>query len=160
MQYERVFDQHIKPTSLAQIPLTGITPDAVRAWHATALPDSPAYRAQAYGLLRAVLATAVTDGHIPFNPAQIRGASSVATKRQSVILDVAEVGQLADAIDARFKALILINAWCGLRWGETTALQRKDFTTDLSVITVRRGVSHCARPSSRTRRNRARSEKS
>jgi integrase len=144
IQYERIFEQHIKPTSLAQIPLSSITTDAIRAWHATALPDSPAYRAQAYGLLRAVLATAVTDGHLPFNPAQIRGAGSVATKRQSVILDVAEVGQLADAIDERFKALILIGAWCGLRWGEVTELQRKDFTTDCAVITVRRAVAHRA----------------
>jgi integrase len=144
IQYERVFEQHIKPTSLAQIPLSSITTDAIRAWHATALPDSPAYRAQAYGLIRAVLATAVTDGHIPFNPAQIRGASSVATKRQSVILDVAEVGQLTDAIDERFKALILISAWCGLRWGEVAELRRKDFTTDCAVIAVRRAVSHRA----------------
>ena len=144
IQYERLFEQHIKPTALAQIPLSSVTTDAIRAWHATALPDSPAYRAQAYGLLRAVLATAVTDGHLPFNPAQIRGASSVATKRQAVILDVAEVGQLADAIDERFKALILISAWCGLRWGEVTELQRKDFTTDCAVITVRRAVSHRA----------------
>ena len=144
IQYERVFEQHLKSTSLAQIPLSSITTDAVRGWHATALPDSPAYRAQAYGLLRAVLATAVTDGHLPFNPAQIRGASSVATKRQSVILDVAEVGQLADAIDERFKALILISALCGLRWGEVTELQRKDFGPDCAVIAVRRAVSHRA----------------
>jgi integrase len=133
MQYERLFEQHIKPTSLAQIPLSSITTDAVRAWHATALPDSPAYRAQAYGLVRAVLATAAADGHLPFNPAQIRGAGTVTTKRQSVILDVAEVGQLADAIDERFKALILISAWCGLRFGEVTALQRKDFGPDRAV---------------------------
>lgn len=144
IQYERLFEQHIKPSPLAQIPLSSITTDAIRAWHATALPDSPAYRAQAYGLLRAVLATAVTDGHIPFNPAQIRGASSVTTKRQSVILDVAEVGQLADTIDERFRALVLISAWCGLRWGEVTELQRKDFTTDCAVITVRRAVTHRA----------------
>jgi integrase len=144
IQYERLLERHIAPTSLAQIPLASVTPDAVRAWHATALPDSPAYRAQAYGLLRAVLATAVADGHLPFNPAQIRGASSVTTKRHSVILDVAEIGQLADAIDERFKALILVSAWCGLRWGEVTELQRKDFTTDCAVITVRRAVSHRA----------------
>lgn len=143
LQYERLLDQHITPTSLAQIPLSSITSDAVRAWHATTLPGSPAYRAQAYGLVRAVLATAVADGHIPFNPAQIRGASSVTTKREPVILEVAEVGQLADAItDDRYKALILISAWCGLRWSEVSALQRRDIGPDCAVITVRRGVSH------------------
>ena len=90
----------------------------MRAWHATTLVDEPTYRSHAYGLLHAVLATAVADGHLPANPAQISGAGSAASKKQAVILDVAEVGQLADAIDERFKALVLISAWCGLRWAK------------------------------------------
>jgi integrase len=42
----------------------------------------------------------------------------------------------------RFKALILISAWCGLRWGEVTELQRKDFSADCALIAVERGVVH------------------
>ena len=139
--YARLFGEHIKPTSLAKIPLRR-HPAAVRAWHATTLVDQPTYRSHAYGLLHAVLATAVADGHLPANPAQISGAGSAASKKQAVILDVAEVGQLADAIDERFKALVLISAWCGLRWGEVTELKRKDFSSDCALITVDRGVVH------------------
>lgn len=66
-----------------------------------------------------MLATAVTDGHIPSNPAQIKGAAKPTRKRQPVILDVAEVGQLASAITPeRFKAWVLISAWMGTRWGK------------------------------------------
>jgi len=140
--YTRLFEDHIKPTSLGAIPLRNITTEAVRAWHATTLVDKPTYRSHAYGLLHAVLSTAVVDGYLPANPVQITGAGNAASKKQAVILDVAEVGQLADTIDERFKALVLISAWCGLRWGEITALQRKDFSADCALITVERGVVH------------------
>jgi integrase len=85
----------------------------------------------------------VTDGHIPANPAQIKGAAKSTRKRQPVILDVAEVGKLAAAIEPeRFKAWVLISAWLGTRWGETTELRRKDCSKDCSVITIERGVVH------------------
>jgi integrase len=141
-QYTRLFEEHIKPTSLAEIPIVNITSEAVRAWYAVTLVDKPSYRAYAYSLLRGVLATAVTDGCLPANPAHIRGAGSATAKKQAVILDVAEIGQLADAIDERLKALVLISAWCGLRWGEVTELRRKDFSTDCALISVERGVVH------------------
>jgi integrase len=140
--YTRLLDEHIKPTPLAKIPLRNITTEAVRAWHATTLVDKPTYRSHCYGLLHAVLSTAVVDGYLPSNPVQISGAGSAASKKQAVILDVAEVGQLADTIDERYKALVLISAWCGLRWGEVTELQRKDFSADCALITVERGVVH------------------
>ena len=48
----------------------------VRAWYATLSPDTPTLRAHAYGLLRAILHTAVYDGEISANPAHIRGAGT------------------------------------------------------------------------------------
>lgn len=157
--YTKLFEEHIKPSQLGKIPMRNITPDAVRAWHATTLVDKPTYRSHAYQLLHAVLATAVSDGHLPANPAVIRGAGSATTKKEAVILDVDEVGQLADTIDARYKALILISAWCGLRWGEVTALERRDVSADCAVITVRRGVVHrdgkCLTDTTKTKKGRA-----
>jgi integrase len=140
--YTRLFEDHIKSAPLAEIPLADITPTAVRTWYASTLVGKPTYRSHCYGVLHAMLATAVTDEYLSANPAQITGAGSSSSKKQAVILDVAEVGQLADVIDERFKALILISAWCGLRWGEVTELQRRDFDADCAVITVERGVVH------------------
>lgn len=140
--YMTLFEERIKPTSLGNIPMHSITTEAVRAWYATTLIDKPTYRSHAYQLLHAVLSTAVADGHLSSNPAQIRGAGSATTKKEAVILEVDEVTKLADTIDGRYKALILISSWCGLRWGEVTALERQDCSADCSVITVRRGVVH------------------
>jgi integrase len=141
-QYTKLYEEHIKPTSLAKIPMRSITTEAVRAWHAATLVDKPSYRSLAYVLVHAVLSTAVSDGHLPANPAQIRGAGTTSAKKQAVILDVTEVGELADTIDERFKALILISAWCGLRWGEVSELRRNDFSADCALISVERGVGH------------------
>ncbi|HZU48704.1 MAG TPA: tyrosine-type recombinase/integrase [Mycobacterium sp.] len=141
-QYTALFNEHIGP-KLGSVALRDITSQAVRDWHAHTLTDKPTYRAHAYGLLHAMLATAVADEHIAVNPAQIRGAAKSRRKRQPVILDVTEVGQLADAIKPeRFKAWVLISAWMGARFGESTELRRKDVSKDCSVITIARGVVH------------------
>jgi integrase len=49
-----------------------------------------------------------------------------ARTRHPVIPTIPQLAALADAIDERFKALILIAAWTGLRFGEVIELRRKD----------------------------------
>lgn len=140
--YTSLFNDHISP-KLGRVALRDITPQLVRDWYAATLSDKPTYRAHAYGLLHSVLASAVSDELMPTNPATIKGAARSTTKRQPVILDVAEVGKLADAITPeRFKAWVLISAWLGTRFGETTELRRRDVSADCSVIAVARGVTH------------------
>jgi integrase len=142
-QYEALLRDHITPTPLGRAPLTLITPEAVRVWYASTLPDKPSYRAHAYGLLHAVLGTAVADGLLGSNPCQIRGVSRTRPQRQSAILTISELARLADIIEpAEYRALVLISAWCGLRWGEVTELRRKDIGPNAETITVARGVTH------------------
>jgi integrase len=142
VHYRDLLDRHIKDT-LGRVPVRNLTPEAVRAWHAATLTDKPVMRSHAYGVLHAAMATAVTDGLIAANPCHIPRAGSARRKREPVILTVAEVGQLADVIQPeRMRALILISAWCGLRWGEVTELRRKDIGEGAEVITVSRGVTH------------------
>ena len=122
--------------------MVNLTPEAVRAWHATTLVDRPTARSHAYGLLHAAMATAVTDGLIGANPCHIPKASVAKHTRQPVILTVEEVGQLAELVEDRFRALILVSAWCGLRWGEITELRRKDVRRRREALYVGRGVTH------------------
>jgi integrase len=63
-------------------------------------------------------------------------------KREPVILDVTEIAALADAIGDRWRALVLLSAWCGLRWGEVCELRRKDFGPGCETVTVSRAVNH------------------
>lgn len=128
---------------LGKVPLHLITPEHVRTWHTALGTRTPTHNARAYGLLHAVLNTAVSDGLISSNPAAIRGAMSTTTKRQATILTPDEVAKVALAIQpANLKALVLVSAWCGLRWGEVSALTRADVSADGTVITVARAVTH------------------
>ena len=49
--------------------------------------------------------------------------------------------RLSDAIDPRYRALVLIGAFGGLRIGELAGLQLRDFDPLRSLIRVRRGAS-------------------
>jgi integrase len=126
--------------------ITDITPSEVRAWHARlARETGPRQRAAAYSLLRTIMHTAQTDELITSNPCRLRGAGS--SKRAKVIepASIAEVQAIADAMPPRLRALVLLAAWTGLRFGELAALTRADLDLGAGRVHVRRAVSREAR---------------
>lgn len=142
IHYSSLLSDHISPV-LGEIGVSNLKPATVRSWYATTLIDRPTLRAHAYQLLHAILGTAVKDGLLQANPAQIDGATRIKRASQSVIPDVDELARIADLIQPqRFKALILISAWCGLRWGEVTELHRKDIGEGCEIISIARGAVH------------------
>jgi integrase len=78
--------------------------------------------------------TAVDDGLIRRNPCRIKGASEE-TSPERPVLSVTQVYALAEAIDRRYRALVLLAAFGSLRWGELAALRRSDI--DLANRTIR-----------------------
>ena len=48
---------------------------------------------------------------------------------------------IADAMPERYRAMILLAAWCALRQGELFELRRKDFDLARGVVSIRRGVT-------------------
>lgn len=137
--YQGLLKNHI--SKLGAIPLCHLTADAVREWHAGM--TAPTARSHAYSFLHSICKTAVDDGLIPANPCRIEGAMNVKRKRQPVVLDVDQLAALAEAIrPERFKAAILIAAWCGLRWGELIELRRADIADDCSTVNVARAAGH------------------
>jgi len=90
--------------------------------------------AKAYRLLKAIMNTATDDGLITRNPGRIKGAGQERSPERPV-LTVTQVFTLADAINPRYRALVLLAVFAGLRWGELAALRRCD--TDLDVQAVR-----------------------
>ena len=139
LMYEGLLRQHIDG-GIGKLALTAVTPERVRTWFADLGTEHVRRNSHAYGLLHAVMATAVTDGLIAANPCAIKRAMNPQRKREPVILDVPELADLADRVPERYKALILISAWCGLRWGEVIELRRKDI--DVDVLFVGRGATH------------------
>lgn len=133
---------HIAPKPLGSLPLSGVTPQAVRSWYASMDASKPTARAAVYGMIRTALNTATSDGVFTTNPATIAGASTQTTTRQPIILTVPELAELADGMPERLRAWVLIAAWCGLRIGEALELRRSDISDEVTVINVSRGHRH------------------
>jgi integrase len=64
------------------------------------------------------------------------------TTSAAVILSVSAIAGLAEAIRPdRLKALVLLSAWCGVRWGEVSELRRKDIGDDCQLLYVFHAVT-------------------
>lgn len=57
------------------------------------------------------------------------------------VLTVHQVFHLADVIDPRYRALILLAVFVSLRWGELAALRRKDIDLDTCTVRVERTLT-------------------
>src|SRR6185437_12420237 len=92
-------------------------------------------RGGSYRFLRAVLNTAVRDGAIVKNPCQIPGAGSDRAKERPIATP-AEVVALLESITPRYRAAVLLAAWCGLRRGEVLGLRPADVDLVAGTVTV------------------------
>ena len=137
--YRRLLDRFILP-AFAEVSLRDITPQVVRTWHSGLDSSRPTQRAHTYSLLRSILSTAVTDEILASNPCRVRGAGSAKRVRSIEPATLGELEVLLEQIPAPYRALVLIGAWCGLRFGEVSELRRKDVDLKAKTIHVKRGV--------------------
>ena len=137
--YRRLLDRFILP-AFEEVSLRDITPQVVRTWHSGLDSSRPTQRAHTYSLLRSILSTAVTDEILASNPCRVRGAGSAKRVRSIEPATLGELEVLLEKIPAPYRALVLIGAWCGLRFGEVSELRRKDVDLKAGTIHVMRGV--------------------
>jgi integrase len=137
--YRRILDRLLLP-EFGEMALKTITPAKVRSWYNRLDPRTPVMRAHAYGLLRAICKTAAADDLIVANPCRIRGAGQAQTARRAVPATLAELEVIAAAMPDRLRLMVLLAAWCGLRFGELAELRRTDIDLAHGVLYVRRGV--------------------
>ena len=137
--YRWLLKKHIAPY-LGEVPVAKITTEMVREWRTQLLGNgvSQSMTAKAYRLLRAVLMTAVEEDEIiSRNPCRIRGAGDEKASERPV-LTLEQVFELADRMrDRRFRALVLLATFASLRWGEVTAICRRDLDLESGVVVIR-----------------------
>ncbi len=124
--YESQLRRHILPV-LGATELAKITPRQVRAWNAAMVKSTTTGRitaAKCYRLLRTILSTAVIDELLVKNPCVIKGAG-VEKAPERPVATIDQVYEIADAIEPRFRALVLTATFTGLRLGELRALTRE-----------------------------------
>ena len=94
--------------------------------------------AKGYRLLRAILNTAVAEDELlTVNPCKIKGAGEERAAERPV-LTIGQVYRLAGVVPDRWRAFILLSTFTSLRWGEITALTRRDLDLTARTVTVRR----------------------
>ena len=123
--YAYLLRRFLLPT-FGKAALSSIDALAVRAWLADlqAQQLSPSTVAKAYRLLSRILGAAVEAGYLPRNPCTVKGAGQERAPEMR-FATVAQVAALADAIGPRYRALVLVAAYGGLRWGELVGLRVK-----------------------------------
>ena len=65
--------------------------------------------------------TAAEDGLVARNPCAIRGAGMEEPPSHRPMITVEQLNNLADAVGDRWRCLVEMAAWCGLRFGELAA---------------------------------------
>jgi integrase len=123
--YRSLLRLHILPT-LGSTNLADITPAKVRSWRAGLIDagrPGASTIAKSYRLLHAICATALEDGLISRNPCVIKGAS-VERPAERPVASVEQVYAIADAIEPRYRGIVLLATLCGLRVGELRALRQ------------------------------------
>lgn len=123
-RYEGILRNHVQPY-LGDRALSEIKEPAIRQWRKR-LQDAGVGAptvAKAYRMVHAVFNTAVDDLLIRRNPCRIKGAGQdKADERSTLTIDQAFA--VADAIRPRYRLLVLLGTFTGLRFGELAALRR------------------------------------
>jgi integrase len=124
--YEGELRLHILP-AIGDVELGQLSSARVRTWHAAMLKRGRPGKttvAKCYRLLSSIMATALEDGLIGRNPCVLKNAG-VERPPERPTATVDEVFALADAIERRYRALVLTATFTGLRLGELRALKRR-----------------------------------
>ena len=108
------------------VPLSAISNADVRAWAAKLRADGMSISSvrKAVFTLRRIMDAAVADRRLTHNPADNVPMAAEEPGEQRFLTQV-EVDDLAEVMAPRFRAMVLIAAYGGLRFGELAALRRE-----------------------------------
>lgn len=131
-----IYDRHLIPT-FGHLPLTAITTPDVSAWVQAMLTTMSAasVRKHANNLSR-VMDLAISYGLLRANPvAPVRLPAEV--RHEQKFLNHDRAWTLAESIHPRFRALVLVAVFGGLRSGEIAALRRKHIVPERNLLIVK-----------------------
>ena len=136
--YRQLLETRLLPT-FDERPLAAVTPAEVRLWHVGLDARKPTIRAHAYSLLRTIYSTAVDL--VSANPCRVTAAGSSQRAKTIKPATLAELEAATVAMPERLRPMVLLAAWCAMRFGELAELRRKDIDANLGVIHIRRAVT-------------------
>jgi integrase len=132
---ESLLRNHVLP-EFENFPIDALSREATQRWVATLSETlAPQTVRRAHQLLSGILDEAVAAGRLRANPVRGLALPRVEKTRQRY-LTPSEIAKLAEAIEPRYKPLVLVLAWGGLRIGEAAALRHKDIDRRRETISI------------------------
>lgn len=133
---------YIESKPLGAVPVSALTPEAVRGWFASLDPKKPTARAAVYSMLRAAMNTACDDGLFLRNPVNVPGATKTPPAKKKTLPSIDQVAEIAAGVPEPLKAWVLIASWCATRWGEAAEIRRGDISDNCELLTIARSCRH------------------
>lgn len=137
--YRMILDSRILPT-FGTLPIREVTATMVTEWFRDLPDDTPTFNGHSYALLRTLMNSALREGVILDNPCQVQGGGKVRRAHLVEIPTLDQVATITENMPVERRMIILVAAFCGLRFGELTELRRKDVDLTNGIIHVRRAV--------------------
>jgi integrase len=125
--------------AFGNVPFAALDADQIGAWKARLLANGlrPSTVNSYLSLLGSILNAAVDSDYLPNSPlmrksraGRVAAAKNMPVRRREVWLTRPQLDALTQAIDARYRALVLVAALTGMRWGELAALRWDDIRLD------------------------------
>jgi integrase len=136
-------------------PMGELDASTIGAWKAAMVAErlKPSTVNTYLSLLGTILNAAVDDDYLPRSPLLRKGGAGRAAStrnqpvpRREVWLTRGQLDGLVAAIDARYRALVLMAALTGMRWGELAALRWDDPLLDAPLHDGAVGRGGCGSP--------------
>ena len=143
-EYRRVAERTWLAT-FGVLPIDALTREAVEKWVA-AMRETKSSRGTPYsqktirnaqGLLSSVMQYQVELGRIAGNPAKKIKIAKDEARREMVFLSPSQFTRILAEIPEKWQSLFGPLFATGMRWGEVTALQKRDFDLEATPATVR-----------------------
>ena len=83
---------------------------------------------------------AVVEGLVSSSPCQIPGAGRASRQRRIEPASLPELAAIVEGMPERLRLLVVLGAWCALRYGELAELRRHDVDLERGVLSVSRAV--------------------
>jgi integrase len=136
VRLEGILREHVLP-EFGNVSLNRVSNSDVRKWVAGMLERgySASTVRKAFNALSQIMRAAISDRRIVFNPCQDVPLPAERHSEQRY-LSATDVEVLADSIEPRFRALVLLAAYGGLRFGELAGLRRSRVDSLRSRVAV------------------------
>jgi integrase len=158
--YRRLLRHNLK--QFLNVAVADITVSDINDWWGYSVADGKkTITSKAYKLLSAIMNRAVIEGLRDRNPCSIKGAQSATSGKAIIVPNHDEVNAIAENINPRYRAFVILCAFAGLRFGEITALTRGDVLPEIragkrafrinvnKAVTLVEGVHRIDMPKSR-----------